>query len=147
VKVLVCGTRKWVEQQPIEDILRLFPRDTTIIQGGASGVDNIAGYVARDILGMPMRAYPVNHSKDGPWPGAGIRRNLRMLATENPYETDGTYVDLGLAFKLTPEISRGTGHMADQMRAGEIPVAEILYTKGRWSKFLESLENKWEKLF
>jgi hypothetical protein len=118
MKVLVCGPRTWIEQKPIHDVLALLPSDTVLVHGGARGVDNIAGYVAKELLGLKVRAYPVDHKLDGPWPGAGPRRNLRMLASENPYETEGTFVNLGLAFGVAEELSAGTGHMYKLLTLG-----------------------------
>lgn len=139
MKVLVCGPRTWVEQKPVFDVLSLFPKDTLIVHGGARGVDNIAGFAAQ-LLGLPVRAYPVDHEVDGPWPGAGHRRNIRMLASENPHDEDGTYVDLGLAFGVSEDLTRGTGHMYKMLSLGEVPALKVLYQKRQWSNTLESLK-------
>ncbi len=146
MKILVCGTREWIEQRPIEDVLRLLPKDALVIQGGARGADNIAGFVAKNVLGMKVRAYPVDNKLDGPWPAAGVRRNMRMLASENPHEGDGTSVDFGLAFTLTQELTRGTAHMVETMTLGEIPVVTIFYKKSSWAKSLESFKKEIEDL-
>lgn len=127
MKILVCGPRVWLEQKPIEKILREFPRDTVIVHGAARGADMIAGYVA-EFLSFEVRPYPVDHALDGPWPAAGPRRNVRMLRAEHP-SADGTFVDVGLVFTLTETLSKGTGHMSKLMRAAtpKIDVREILY--------------------
>lgn len=59
--------------------LGLGPGDT-VVHGAChlGGVDEAADAVARE-LGCEVRAYPVDHAVDGPWPAAGPRRNLRML--------------------------------------------------------------------
>lgn len=120
------------------------------MHGGAKGADNIAGFVAHDILGLRVRSYPVDEKIDGPWPAAGPNRNFRMLAAENPYELDGSYVDLGLAFKLTEKLthatSPGTFHMATQMSLGGIDVVEIHYDRRVWSNTLKLLGEKIEVL-
>lgn len=144
MKVLVCGPRIWVEQQPILDVLRLLPQDTLVVHGGARGVDNIAGFVAKNLLGLQVRSYPVDHSLDGAWPAAGVRRNLRMLASENPHESDGTLVDLALVFTLTEEFSKGTGHMAKTLALGEVPFLKVFYRKSGWANTLESLKKQVE---
>lgn len=144
MKVLVCGPRIWVEQKPILDVLKLFPPDTLVVHGGARGADNITGFVAESLLGLQVRAYPVNHNLDGPWPAAGARRNLRMLASENPHEGDGSYVDLALAFTLTEEFSKGTGHMAKTLALGEVPFLKVFYRKSGWANTLESLKKQVE---
>lgn len=130
MKVLVCGPRKWMEQKPIEEVLRQFPAGTIIVQGGARGADSIAGFVG-EILGFEVREYAVDSALDGPWPAAGVQRNLRMLRAEHP-SSDGAYVDVGIAFKLKEELSVGTGHMVEFMRQAtpRIDVREVLY-RGR----------------
>lgn len=144
LKVLVCGPRDWVDQKPVEDVLRLFPKGTVVIHGGQTGIDNIAGFAAK-ILGLTVRAYPVNHKLDGPWPGAGPRRNMRMLAEESPYEPDGSHIDLGIGFKRQLELTSGTGNMLSLLRAGDIPVWEVWYQKGEWAMHLESLRIQLEE--
>lgn len=139
VKVLICGPRNWLEQRPVEDVLRLLPKGTTVIHGGAPGVDMIAGFVAKDILGLRVRSYPVDHALDGPWPGAGPRRNERMLNSEHP-GPDGHLVDLGLSFKRQEALTAGTRSMSGLMRSRDVPVMEILWTKGSWAKTLELLD-------
>jgi hypothetical protein len=131
MKVLVCGPRVWLDQKPIDEVLRQFPPGTIIVHGAARGADAIAGFVG-ELLGFEVREYPVDHALDGPWPAAGVRRNLRMLKSEHPSK-DGTYVDVGVAFKLTEELSVGTGRMVEFMREAQplIDVREILHPKAR----------------
>lgn len=119
-----------MDQKPIEEVLRQFPAGTIIVQGGARGADSIAGFVG-EILGFEVREYAVDSALDGPWPAAGVQRNLRMLKAEHP-SSDGTYVDVGIAFKLKEELSVGTGHMVEFMRnvSPRIDVREVLY-RGR----------------
>lgn len=132
MKVLVCGPRKWLDQKPIAEVLRQFPPGTIIVHGAARGADSIAGFVG-ELLGFEVREYPVDHELDGPWPAAGVQRNLRMLKSEHPSKADGSYVDVGIGFKLTQELSTGTGHMVEFMRAAEphIDVREVLHPKAR----------------
>jgi hypothetical protein len=134
MKVLVCGPRVWLDQKPIQAVLQEFPEGTIVVHGGARGADIIAGFAA-EILGFEVRPYPVNPKLDGPWPAAGIRRNLRMLRSEHPCKQDGCFIDVGLAFKLEDTLSKGTAHMASIMRVEEtaIVVREILYRAGRVS--------------
>ena len=131
MKVLVCGPRKWMDQKPIEEVLRQFPVGTIIVEGGARGADSIAGFVG-EILGFEVREYPVDPALDGPWPAAGVQRNLRMLKAEHP-SSDGSYVDVGIAFKLREQLSAGTGHMVEFMREAtpRIEVREVLYRAGQ----------------
>lgn len=97
MRILVCGSREWPGAW--EDIGVHFPEngDVTIIHGACSrvlrgvqvSVDMIADWIAHG-LGFGIDAYPVDHAKDGPWPGAGPQRNARMLRESRP--------DRGLAF-------------------------------------------------
>ena len=130
MKVLVCGPRVWLEQRPIEEVLRAFPPGTLLVHGGARGADSVAGFVG-ELLGFEVREYAVDHELDGPWPAAGVRRNLRMLRAEHP-SSDGTFVDVGIGFKLRPELSRGTGDMVHLLHVASpaIEVREIYYAKG-----------------
>ena len=127
MKVLVCGPRIWLEQKPIEEALRTFPTGTILVHGGARGADVIAGFVG-ELFGFEVREYAVDHALDGPWPAAGVRRNSRMLRGEHP-SSDGTFVDVGIGFRLAPEFSRGTGNMVRQLRAAspEIEVREAYH--------------------
>ena len=134
MKVLVCGPRVWLDQKPIQAVLRTFPRGTIVVHGGARGADIIAGFAA-EILGFEVRSYPVDHQLDGLWHAAGPRRNIRMLKAEHPCKRDGCFIDVGLAFKLEEPLSKGTAHMASIMREAEpaILVREILWRGGRLS--------------
>lgn len=107
-----------MSQKPIEDRLRQLPPGTIIVHGGARGADSIAGYVA-ELLKFEVRAYPVDHELDGPWPAAGMIRNERMLLAE----LEG--LDLGIAFQKDPILSRGTGGMVKLLRKYEVPTEII----------------------
>lgn len=129
MKVLVCGPRKWLEQKPIQEVLYQFPPGTILVQGGARGADIIAGFVG-ELLGFEVREYAVDHGLDGEWPAAGILRNGRMLAAEHP-SPDGSYIDVGIAFKQQEVLSKGTADMVRRLRAAEpaIDVREVLRAK------------------
>jgi hypothetical protein len=117
VKVLVCGSRKWVEQAPIERELRKLPPGTIVIHGACRGADNIAGYVAK-LLGFEVRPYPADWDLYGP--SAGVLRNEKMLREEVP--------DLALCFTLgdTP----GSMDMLRRLEKAGVPVQRF----GRCSK-------------
>lgn len=131
MKVLVCGPRVWTDWKPIVEVLRAFPQGTIIVHGDARGADKMAGAVARR-LGFEVRPYPVDNAVDGPWPAAGVRRNIRMLKSEHPCMRDGCFVDVGIAFKLGEALSKGTGHMVSVLRIAQpaIAVREILWRGG-----------------
>lgn len=127
MKVLVCGPRDWVEQKSIERELKKLPEGTIVVHGGAKGVDEIAGFVAK-LLGFKVRRYRVDHDLDGPWPAAGPRRNKRMLESEHP-SADGTFVDLGLAFARSEDYTKGTGGMVRLMLQKGVKVEKIVRPK------------------
>jgi hypothetical protein len=108
VKVVVSGTRDaeldWADAggRTIWEILNELHasnRITRLSEGGARGADFIAHEWAR-IHGIHNDCYPVDHMLDGPWPAAGVRRNVRMLGAAKP--------DLLIAFP--GPASKGTHH-------------------------------------
>ena len=80
--VAVSGSRR---VRPVEavrkefELLGLGP-DDVVVHGAChlGGVDDVADEVAQE-RGCIIARYPVDHRIDGPWPGAGPRRNRRML--------------------------------------------------------------------
>lgn len=133
MKVLVTGDRNWVEQRPIEDRLRKIRllnrgRPLILVAGGATGVDAIAAYVARQ-EGFEVREYPVS---DFEWKlqgrKAGVLRNQRMLDEEHP-DKNGAGFDLCLAWHLDPNLGRGTRDMIARVRALKRPIQVVeIYT-------------------
>jgi hypothetical protein len=73
------------------------------------GADILADEWAK-ARGIPVKPCGVDHAIDGPWPGAGPRRNGRMFATTRP--------DAVVAFPG----DRGTRNMIRQARAAGLPV-------------------------
>jgi len=114
MKVLVCGSRKWVDQRPIERELLKLPPDTIVIHGACPGADNIAAYVAKR-LGFVVRGYPAL-AKGRKWPEAGPDRNQEMLDEEHPSK-DGALIDLALIFHKDPNLGRGTKDMHARLKA------------------------------
>lgn len=138
MRLLVCGSREWPGTW--EDIGGHFPENTdvTIIHGACSRVVMVRGMrVERSVdmladfaawgLGHGIERYPVDHAIDGPWPGAGPRRNARMLREGKP--------DAGLSFgalwRWVPPTSAvladpykhtGTGGMVSLLLRAGLPV-------------------------
>lgn len=115
MKILVCGGRDFRDWPRLRNVLDAVHRRveiTTIVHGAARGADYMAGKWAR-LRGVTEEAYPVDHSLDGPWPGAGPMRNLRMVRESKPY--------MVLAFPG----GRGTGHMVKEARERGLPVYEV----------------------
>lgn len=81
--ILVTGSREWTDVDTIRAWLIRHLRDgtTRVVHGGARGADDIAGRVAH-AHGFIVVPYPVDHIIDGPWPGAGMARNRRMVSAE-----------------------------------------------------------------
>lgn len=50
---------------------------------GHGGADMLADAWAK-ANGVPVLPFPVDHAVDGPWPGAGPRRNRRMIRDGKP---------------------------------------------------------------
>jgi hypothetical protein len=123
MKVLVCGSRKWLEQKPIERELRKLPPGSIVVHGACKGADKIAEYVARDILGLKTRAYPANWASYGK--AAGTLRNQAMLNEEHPDNND-VCIDKVLVFHEDPDLGRGTKDMVGRARlANPTIVVEI----------------------
>jgi hypothetical protein len=108
VKVLVCGSRDWLDERAIYERLRRFAIGTVLLHGDARGADRLAAGVGR-LLGFVVRAFPADWDRHGK--KAGILRNLAML-DEQP--------DLVLAFRVNG--SRGTTHTIEAARRRGIPV-------------------------
>lgn len=85
MRVLVTGSRDWVKITVIRDALTavmsensLLPRSVTIVHGGASGADSIAGGLGRS-MGMKVEVFPAQWNTYGK--RAGYLRNAEMVAT------------------------------------------------------------------
>ena len=108
--VLVCGDRNWANRTSIANCLKLLPRGTTIIHGGARGADSIAGEEAKK-LGLAVEIFPAEWDKYGT--AAGPIRNIKML-DRNPH--------LVIAFHPDLAKSRGTAHTVREARKRQIKV-------------------------
>jgi hypothetical protein len=61
-------------------------RGTKLVHGDyedPNGTDQYIGRLVKE-RGFPVEPVPVDHAQDGPWPGAGPRRNRRKLRTHRP---------------------------------------------------------------
>lgn len=128
MRVLVCGGRHYNDKRRIYEVLDALspePRDNptpgcwlpqgvTVIAGACpTGADNLAIEWAI-VNWVSFEEYPVDHQLDGPWPGAGPRRNARMLRLSKP--------DKVIAFPG----GRGTADMVRRARAANVPIVEII---------------------
>jgi hypothetical protein len=96
VRVLVCGSRDWVDAAAIRARLSKLPNDTVIVHGAAPGADSLAGREAVK-LGFVVEAYPAAWGLYGR--AAGPIRNRQMLDTSP---------DLVIAFHYDIASSHGT---------------------------------------
>lgn len=116
VRVIVCGSRNWTDEEPIRAYIATLPPGSTVIHGGAQGADAIAAELAWKRGDINTLAVAPDWATFGK--SAGPMRNRQML-------------DMGpslvRAFRLSGE-SRGTDDMVRQARAAGVPV-EV--TRGR----------------
>ena len=114
MKILICGDRHWKDRKTIFDTLRPYAQDNpTIIHGGATGADTIAGKAAR-AYGLKIIQHRAKWDEHGR--AAGPIRNKKMLA-EHP--------DLVLAFHNDIDGSKGTLHMVSIARDAGIKVIVV----------------------
>jgi hypothetical protein len=115
-RVLVCGSRDWDAGSPIACILNgyLLTGPLTVIEGGATGADTLAGRWAQDFarFGVTHESHPAPWSEHGR--AAGPIRNQMMLDQRRP--------DVVWAF-ITKDLerSRGTADMVRRARQAGVP--------------------------
>ena len=125
MKVLVCGSRFWVNQAPIERELRKLPAGTIIVHGACKGADNIAGYVG-GLLGFEVRPYPADWGRYHR--GAGNIRNQQMLDMEHP-DSEGVRIDRVLAFHEDPALGKGTRDMVAKAGSADPPIPVTTFSR------------------
>jgi len=114
MKVLVCGSRDWIDGQTIKRELQKLPSASILIHGDCRGADKLSGYVGRQ-LGFEIRAYPANWGKYGS--RAGPFRNQQMVDEEHRPEEP---IDLVLAFHDDLGLGKGTADMKRRVLKAEI---------------------------
>lgn len=111
MKVLICGSRGWMDERAIAERVLQLPIDAIVIQGGAKGADQIAGDCAegRGLFVAEMRCGKYHWRMFGK--RAGHMRNTAML-------------DLGpdLVIAFQRDGSGGTQGTIDKARERGIPV-------------------------
>jgi hypothetical protein len=125
VKVLVCGSRDWTNEEAIQRELEKLPPGAIIVHGACpTGADALADKVARK-LGFQVRAYPADWGGElaatGSSKAAGPKRNARMIREEHP-DKEGLAISFGLAFTLDMSRSRGTKDCTERARKAGIRV-------------------------
>ena len=112
MRVLVCGSRSWIDVALILTYLQRVGA-TLVIHGGAKGADRLAGQAAAQ-LNIPVEVYPPDWDSYGKQ--AGFIRNGEMLSAGRP--------DLVLAF--WDGQSRGTRHMIELALSRKFPTLVIV---------------------
>jgi hypothetical protein len=114
MKIVVCGSRNWNNQEVIKRRLSQLPRSATIISGGARGADTLAIKIAAELGFERIGKVLAEWKKYGR--AAGPMRNIRMLDMKP---------DLVIAFHENLIESRGTAHTVREARLRGIPVEVI----------------------
>lgn len=81
MRVLICGSRNWLDSRPIYEDLRDLESVEIVIHGGARGADMLADRMAQT-LGLPVKCYPADWDLYGR--RAGLVRNQRMIDEGKP---------------------------------------------------------------
>ena len=113
MKVIVAGSRKWINIDSIWKRLGDLPSDTIIIEGGCEGADLLARRIALEI-GLEVVEFPAAWVKYGN--PAGPKRNIKMLNTKP---------DLLIAFHNDLKSSKGTKHIVNEALKRKIKVEVI----------------------
>lgn len=111
MKVLVTGSRNYTDIKFVRDTLDKLHKEynfTVLIEGGASGVDYIAGSWANDVANVDHVVVKAEWNKYGP--SAGYRRNQRMIDDYQP--------DIVVAFPG----GKGTKDMIQRSEQAGLPV-------------------------
>jgi hypothetical protein len=116
-RVLVCGGRDFRDYSRLSKILTRYHTEIsaigTVIHGGASGADSLAGKWAGE-NGIPVEVFPAQWKKYGN--SAGPIRNHQMLEEGLP--------DIVIAFPG----GKGTAHMVGIARAADVFAIEVPLT-------------------
>ena len=110
MKVAIVGSRGYSAPTKVVKYVRLLPRDTVVISGGAAGVDTWAEAAAL-FHGLETIVFPAQWDRHGR--AAGMMRNSDIV---------------GVADRLVAfwdGVSRGTEDSINQARARGIPVEVI----------------------
>ena len=100
MRLLVCGSRDWIDKNLIREHIKALSNIEVIIEGDARGADRLAGEISEE-LEIPLLKFPARWHQFGYT--AGVLRNKQMLDEGKP--------DLVLAFHDDIQSSKGTKHM------------------------------------
>ncbi len=125
MKVIICGSRHWTNEEIIEEYIKGLPPNSVVIHGEAPGADEIAHRLAHK-HGHTVRGYRADWDTFGD--AAGVIRNIEMLDKEKPDRVTGFHEDIAN--------SKGTKDMITRARKAWIPV-EVFDRSGKSSRQTE----------
>lgn len=77
MKIAIVGSRNYPQLEEVRKFVRTLPRSSTIVSGGAVGVDSVAVDEAKK-LGLNVKVFDANWEKDKTC--AGFLRNKKVVA-------------------------------------------------------------------
>jgi len=113
MRVLICGSRNFIDEAAIADIVDKLDPNDIVIHGCATGADVIAGDLAK-AKGLTVLEFPAQWDRYGR--SAGPIRNRQMLLEGKP--------DIVYAFYKDKKKSKGTKNMVLQSKNAGIEVVE-----------------------
>jgi len=113
MRVLICGSRNFIDEVAIAQVINNLDPNDIVIHGCAIGADSIAGLLAK-AKGLTVLEFPAQWKRYGK--SAGPIRNRQMLTEGKP--------DLVYAFYQDKKKSRGTKNMVTQTKKAGIKVVE-----------------------
>ncbi len=117
MRALFSGSRDWHNQKAVEEVIAALPPDSTVIHGGARGLDKIAGVLAHS-YSLPVKRYAAEWNKLGK--AAGPIRNLKMIKEGHP---DHIYI-----FFKEGAVNKGSKNMLRLAIKNNIPLT-LLFEK------------------
>lgn len=122
MKVLITGSREWLNYAAMVEQFDKLPLGTTIVHGHCPrGADAMADGLAKK-RGFEVRRYPANWDRFGK--GAGPIRNQEMIDKEHP-DKDGVLIDFVLAFSINLAASHGTKDCVQRAKAKGLSVTLV----------------------
>lgn len=140
-RVAIVGSRDFPGEIVVREYVRMLPKDTVIVSGGARGVDSWAAEEAEK-RGMPKPTiYPVSADGLPPYPLGRSEFRRRAFERNKKIALDCDWL---VAFRSLGK-STGTDNTIGQCEANHVPYAVITPAKnmpGRWKiRSTEDLHN------
>jgi hypothetical protein len=117
-RILVCGSRDFVDEAVIREELARLSLRTTIIHGAAPGADTLADRIAKE-LGLRVRPFPADWDRYGD--SAGPIRNQQMLDEGKPSRAIAFVRGLLRNSRGTRDMVKRAHKAGIQMRVIEVP--------------------------